>query len=192
MYQNNEFKVVMLKDILLNTAANKVLGFLTLHQDASFYDKEVSEKTGVSRGMTNMILRQFFDAGLLEREKRGRMWFYTLSTNPLFKYYRVYENLVNLEDLVKALKPISQRIILFGSTAKGEDTAESDIDIFILATRKDEALKAIREYDIEREIKPVLQTPSEYAVSRKKDKAFYDEVAKGIVLLNKEPDEQRL
>ncbi|MDP2211454.1 MAG: nucleotidyltransferase domain-containing protein [Candidatus Aquicultor sp.] len=182
----------MLKDILLNTAANKVLGFLTLHQDASFYDKEVSEKTGVSRGMTNMILRQFFDVGLLEREKRGRMWFYTLSANPLFKYYRVYENLVDLENLVKALKPISQRVILFGSTAKGEDTAESDIDLFILATRKDEALKAIREYDIEREIKLVLQTPSEYAVSRKKDKAFYDEVAKGIVLFNKEPDEQRL
>ncbi|MBS3909945.1 MAG: nucleotidyltransferase domain-containing protein [Actinobacteria bacterium] len=182
----------MLKDILLNTAANKVLGFLTLHQDASFYDKEVSEKTGVSRGMTNMVLRQFFDAGLLEREKRGRMWFYTLSTNPLFKYYRVYENLVNLENLVKALKPISQRVILFGSTAKGEDTAESDIDLFILTTHKDGVLKAIREYDIEREIKPVLQTPSEYAVSRKKDKAFYGEVAKGIVLFNKEPDEQRL
>ncbi|KKR17736.1 MAG: polymerase beta domain protein region protein, partial [candidate division CPR2 bacterium GW2011_GWC1_41_48] len=148
----------MLKDILLNTAANKVLSFLTLHQDASFYDKEVSEKTGVSRGMTNMILRQFFDAGLLVREKRGRMWFYTLSTKPLFKYYRVYENLVNLENLVKALKPISQRVILFGSTVKGEDTAESDIDLFILTNNKDEVLRVIRNYQTDREIKPVIQT----------------------------------
>lgn len=182
----------MLKDILLNTAANKVLSFLTLHPNASFYDKEISLETGVSRGMTNMILRQFSDTGLLEREKRGKMWFYTLTDNPLFKYYRVYENLVRLEDLVQTLKPVAQRIILFGSTAQGTDTAESDIDLFILTSRKEDVLKAIREFNIEREIKPVLQTPLEYAVSRKKDKAFYEEVAKGITLFNKEPNEQRL
>jgi predicted nucleotidyltransferase len=181
----------MLKDILLDTAANKILSFISLNKENSFYDKEISEKTGLSRGITNTLLNQFFESRLIERERRGRMWFYSLSDNPIFKYYRIYENLVDLEDLFSALKQTTQRIILFGSTARGEDTAGSDIDLFVLTINKNAALKAIREFKTEREIKPVIQTSSEYAVSRKIDKAFYEEVAKGIIIYSKEPDEQR-
>ena len=182
----------MLKDILLDTAANKILSFLTLHKDGSFYDKEVSERTGLSRGITNTLLNQFYEYGLVTRERRGRMWFYSLSESPLFKHFRIYENLVDLSDLTNALKSIAIRIILFGSAARGEDTVDSDIDLFVITTDKDKAFKAIREFKTEREIKPVINTPTEYATSRKVDKAFYEEVAKGIVLFEKEADEQRL
>lgn len=182
----------MLKDILLNTSAAKILSFLTLHKDASFYDKEFSEKTGVSRGMANKLLNQFLKAGLVERERRGRMWFYFLSDTPLFKHFRIFENMVELSDLTNALKPVSKRIVLYGSMARGEDTIESDIDLFIITDDKGKVHKAIREFEAQREVKPVLNTPIEYATSRKTDKAFYEEVAKGIVLFNKEADEQRL
>lgn len=181
----------MLPDILINTSANKILSFLTLHEGISFYDKEISEQTGLSRGITNRLLNQFLKSCLITRERRGRMWFYSLSKNPLFKFYRIYENLVNLTDLVNSLKSISQRIILFGSTAQGTDTAESDIDLFIITDEKDKAFKEIREFKSEREIKPVIQTATEYAISRKKDKAFYEQVSKGITLFEKEANEQR-
>lgn len=182
----------MLKDKLLNTSANKILSFLTLHEGTSFYDKEISEQTGLSRGITNRLLNQFFKSGLVTRERRGRMWFYSLSKNPLFKYYRIYENLVDLTDLVNSLKSVSQRIILYGSAAQGTDTAQSDIDLFVLTDEKDKVLKGIRSYKSEREIKPVIQTATEYAISRKKDKAFYEQVSKGITLFEKEANEQRL
>lgn len=172
----------MLKGILLNTSANKIISFLTLHSGTSFYDKEISERTGVSRGMTNRLLNQFLRIGLVSRERRGRMWFYSLTKTPLFKYYRIYENLGELTELVSALKPVSQKIIFYGSAAYGEDTAESDIDLFILTEQKDKVLKEIRVFKTEREIKPVVQTATEYATSRRKDKAFYEEVAKGITL----------
>lgn len=182
----------MLINLLTNKSADKILRFLTLHRDASFYDKEVSEQTGLSRGVTNQILNRFQKAGVVHRERRGRMWFYTLIKAPLVDYYRIYDNLVALNELVNELKPLAQRVILFGSAAKGGDSAESDIDLFIISTKKEQVLTIIRDYKNDREIKPVVQTPVEYASSRSRDKAFQDQVENGLKLYEEEADEQRL
>lgn len=120
------------------------------------------------------------------------MWFYSLNHSPLISVYRTYENLVELNDLVMVLKPLTQRIILFGSTAKGGDSAESDMDLFVISENKNKVMSTIRSYNIDREIKPVVQTPVEYAVARAKDKAFYEQVEAGLKLYEEEADEQRL
>jgi predicted nucleotidyltransferase len=182
----------MLKNILTNKSADKVLRFLTLNRDDSFYDKEVSEHTGLSRGVTNQTLNLFMKAGIVQRERRGRMWFYTLTKSPLIKSYRIYDNLVALNETVNKLKQVAQRIILFGSAANGSDTAESDIDLFIVSTNKKEVMRIIGELDTDREIKPVALTPVEYAVSRSKDKSFYAQVENGLKLFEEDVDEQRL
>lgn len=188
----NKMNSTMMREILLGTSANKIISFLSLRPDISFYDKEISEWTGVSRGRTNLLLNQFLRIGLVSRERRGRMWFYSLSKTPLFKYFRIYENLVELTELVNVLKPLSQKIILYGSAASGEDTAESDVDLLVVTERKDKVLQKVQSFKIEREVRPVIQTASEYATSRKKDRTFYEEVVKGITLFEKEVDEQRL
>ena len=86
----------MLPELLVKTKAHQILSFLTLHPDQSFYDKEISDRANVSRGSTNQILNDFLKNNLVFREKRGKAWFYTLSAQPLKKYFRIYENLVNL------------------------------------------------------------------------------------------------
>jgi len=183
---------MLLGDLLTNKSADKILRFLTLHRDDSFYDKEVSQHTGLSRGVTNQVLNRFFRAGIVTRERRGRMWFYSLVRSPLVEQYRIYDNLVILNELIDDLKTLSQRIILFGSGARGGDTAESDIDLFIVAGQKEKVLKKIRDFEIGREIKPIVQTPVEYAASRAKNKAFYAQVESGLKLYEEEADEQRL
>ena len=179
----------MLSEILLKYRAYKILNFLTLHRGQSFYDKEISENTGVSRGATNQVLNNFLKNNVVEREKKGRMWFYSVNPQPLLKHFRIFENLVELSELVQKLSPFVKRIILFGSTALGEDTAESDIDLFILTDNKEAAMKEIRGFKTAREIKPIVQTPLEFAESREKDSAFYAEVNKGIILLDKDNHE---
>lgn len=183
---------IMLKDLLTSKSGDKILRFLTLHRDSSFYDKEVSEQTGLSRGITNRVLNRLFEAGIVNRERRGRMWFYSLGRSPLIEYFRIYDNLAALSDLVEELKPLVQRVILFGSAAKGGDTAESDIDLFIISTNKKQVNDRIREFDFDREIKPIIQTPVEYAASRSKEKTFYAQVESGLKLFEEEVDEQRL
>lgn len=182
----------MLTELLLKTSAYRILSFLTLYPNESFYDKEISEKTGVSRGATNQALNDFFRNGLVSREKRGKMWLYSVNEQPLIKYFRIYENLVELTELKNRLLPIAKRMILFGSAAQGEDTSASDIDLFIISDHSDDVFSVIQAFEFEREIKPIVQTPLEYAISRTKDKAFYEQVERGIVLFEKEADEERL
>lgn len=182
----------MLPELLLKTSAYRILSFLTFHPSDSFYDKEISEKTGVSRGATNQVLNDFFKNNLVTREKRGKMWLYTLSDQPLVKYFRIYENLVELTELKNHLFPIAKRLILFGSAAQGEDTSASDIDLFVISDQPDDVFSKIRTFKFERELKPIVRTPLEYATSQNKDKAFYEQVERGITLFEKEADEERL
>jgi len=181
----------MLNEILLKNKANQILSFLTLHPDKSFYDKEISENTGVSRGATNQALNDFFKNGLVSREKRGKAWFYSTQDQPLNKYFRIYENLIKRTELVNLLQPISKRNILFGSAANGADTSESDIDLFILSGNIEKVKDIIQKFNIERQIKPVIQTPLEYATNSEKDSAFHEQMESGIVLFEKGADEQR-
>lgn len=180
MKQKNELK--MLPDILLKHKAYKILSFLSLYPEKSFYDKEISELSGVSRGATNQILKSFLETGLVTRERRGKMWLYRITNRPLFKYFRIFENLVTLSDLVQNISPYAKRIILFGSATSGEDTMESDIDLFIITDKKNDVLEVIRRLESQRKISPVIKTPLEYATEMKKNKVFYSEVSQGIVL----------
>lgn len=182
----------MLPDLLLKTKAHQILSFLTLHPNHSFYDKEISERTGVSRGATNQILNDFFKNNLVTREKRGKAWFYEIQDQPVIKHFRIYENLVQLSELVNQLRAVAKRVVLFGSAAQGTDTSESDIDLFVLADDSREANKLIFDFVSVREIKPVIKNPLDFAVSQSKDKAFFEQVARGITLFEKEIDEQRL
>ncbi|MDD3926588.1 MAG: nucleotidyltransferase domain-containing protein [bacterium] len=187
MVEINESKD--LSGLLLGSSTYRVLNFLTLHPDESFYDKEISEHTGVSRGSTNQTLRGLLENNLVYRVQRGKMWFYYLKDQPLIKYFRIYENLVELQLLVESLSDTAQRIILFGSAAEGTDTAASDIDLFVITNQPDQIMAKIQNFPAKRRISPIIQTPSEYAVSRTKDKAFYDRVEKGIKLLERAVDE---
>jgi len=181
----------MLPEILAKTKAHQILNFLTLHPDKSFYDKEISERADVSRGATNQILNDFFKNNLVMREKRGKAWFYTPRDQPLIKYFRIYENLVQLAELVNNLQPVARRIVLYGSAAQGTDTSDSDIDLFILTDDRESVNKTVHNFASDREIKPVVESPVDFAVAQSKDKAFFDQVARGIVLYEKEADEQR-
>ena len=181
------------KNILFSTNHQKILSLLTENSDRSFTEKEIVNSTDVSKTGVNVALRELENNGLVLREKRGRMSFWKVDDSiPLTKELKKTLNLASLFPLVQKLQAISKRVILFGSTATGTDTSESDIDLFVLTENKDGALKEILAFKTAREIKPVIQTTVEYATSRKKDKAFYEQVAKGITLFEKEADEQRL
>ncbi len=182
----------MLPELLLQPRAYRILSYLSLHSDIPAYDKEISEKTGVSRGATNQILHDFLDNDLVTRERRGRMWFYQVRPHALVRAFRVFENLIQLSGLVRELEHSAKRVILYGSAAEGTDTASSDIDLFVLTDDPEAASKAIRGFASDRPINPVIQTLDEYAAARHTDATYVAEVKRGLTLLEKGVDEQRL
>lgn len=167
------------KNILFSTNHQIILSLLTENNDKSFTEKEIVESTSASKTGVNVALKELEHNGLVLREKRGKMSFWKADDAiPLTKELKKTLNLASIFPLVQKLKEISKRIILFGSTASGIDTSESDIDLLVLTEKKNEVLQEIRAFKTDRAIKPVIQTALEYATSRKKDKAFYEQVAK--------------
>jgi len=176
-------RLVMPEKILFSTNCQKVLSFLIRNPDKEYFDREVSRLTGVSRAGTNFALRELAEEGLILREKRGRMYFYKAPSNDiLIRYLKILQNIISLRPLIEKLKNLSLRIVLYGSAAKGENTAESDIDVFILTRTPDEVEKIIFKDKLREKIQYVTHTPNDFIKSKKRNPTFYKEVERGIVL----------
>ena len=91
-------------------------------------------------------------------------------------------NLSALDELVAALKDLSDKIVLFGSGATGTDSEDSDIDLFVLSDIPDAVRKTVEKKSGKRQIHLVVRKPLDYIATKKKEKLFYDEVSRGIVL----------
>ena len=73
-------------------------------------------------------------------------------------------------------------IVLYGSAAKGENTAGSDIDVFILTRTPNEVEKIIFKDKLREKIQYVAHTPNDFIKSKKRNPTFYKEIEKGLVL----------
>jgi hypothetical protein len=97
-----------------------------------FHEREVVRRTGVSLGTAHQALTRLHRLGLLDREKKGRMYFYSFNMkNAVAKQYKILFNVSALNDLVNHIKQFSEKVVLFGSCAEGTDTEHSDIDLFV-------------------------------------------------------------
>jgi DNA-binding transcriptional ArsR family regulator len=165
------------------TSQGQVLRFLARHVGQSFYEVEIVEHTGVSRSAVNLATRSLYQAGLLLRERRGRMNFYAADDHhPFVRQFKVLDVIARLEPLLRELRPLARRVVLFGSCAEGADTVNSDVDLFILASDRSEVMTAIRHCRFDRPIQPVVMNNQEMAAMKQEELAFYTQVQRGIVL----------
>lgn len=170
-------------DTLFSASPARVLRFLARHTGQSFFEREIVEATGVSRSAVNLATRALCGAGLLLREQRGRMNFYTVDDrHPFVRQFKVLDTLAQLEPLLQELRPLTRRIVLFGSCAEGTNTPESDVDLFILTVERDQVMRLVSRYSMEYPIQPVLANNQELVVMKEKDAAFYEQIRRGIVL----------
>jgi predicted nucleotidyltransferase len=176
-----------MSNILLSTAAQKVWDFLCRDPQRAFYGAEVAQETRLSKGGVSEILRAMTRQGLLRTEKKGRMVFYHVDArSPLVRQFKILRNVTLVEGLIQKIKPFCERVVLFGSCAQGEDTTESDMDIFIVSREKEQVRALVPREKDRRKVQLVVKTPQEFMVLEKKEPVFYGEVQRGIVLWEKE------
>lgn len=167
----------------ISTSHQHVLAFLASRPDARYYDAEITKATGLSAGAVNQALRDLAKDGYLIQETKGRMKFYSIDIdNPIIRQFKVLLNIVELNPLVEKLKEYSKRIVLFGSAAKGKNTEESDIDLFVMTNEPEEIRNIIFGDELAEKIQLVVKTPTEYASMSEKEPVFYERVMKGMVL----------
>lgn len=174
------------KGILYNRIPLLILSYLTRNKNNErIYGAKIAQELSISQGGTSTILRQLRNMGILQCQSVGKTVFYNMDfDNPLVKSFRVFENLLELNELIGGLKQLCRKIVLFGSCARGDDTQNSDIDLFIVAD--EDSMYNIRDciskYQIEREIKPVIIDTLELISMEESDKVFLQEVNKGIII----------
>ena len=125
-------------DSLFTKTQQKVLGLLFANPDTSFYLNEIVRLADMGKGTIRRELERMTSSGLLTLKRIGNQNHY--QANPESP---VYEELISisrktfgLADIIRqAMQPMARLIqsaFIYGSIAKGEDTARSDIDLMII------------------------------------------------------------
>ena len=136
------------------------------------YLRELERKTGVNSRQLLRELRVLRDAGILTAERVGNLVLYRFNKDcPVYdEIQSLARKTVGLADVIRqALEPFGEEIeraYIFGSFARGDERADSDVDLMIVGhiARRELATPLREAGDIlGREINTMVHTPREYA-----------------------------
>lgn len=112
----------------------ELLRQLYLNPSRTFTVRELAEMAKTDPGNTSRWLNRWAKAGLVSRIEDGRNLSFKASDNPLLASLSqmMKRSSVMLNDIREALPPEAEVAVVFGSVARGEENAESDIDVLVL------------------------------------------------------------
>ena len=175
-----------LADALFSGTQQRVLGLLFGQPERSFYATELINLAGVGSGAVQRELASLSQSGLVTVKAVGNQKHY--QANPASPIYDELCGMVRktvglAEPLRAALAPLARQIkaaFVYGSIAKKEDTATSDIDLMLVSdtlTFGDTilALQAATEL-LGREVNPNILTQQDFTKRLAEDGSFVSRV----------------
>ncbi len=172
-----------MKKILFATNSQKILEFLIQTPGEEYLSREIQIAVKISKAGTNFALNDLVSAGFIRRKKRGKMYLYAINFNhPIIKQLKVLKTIIFLNPLLKKMRNKSQKVILYGSSSRGENTKDSDIDLFVVTNSLSEIEIIVRNNPKGKSIQLITRTPLKYIEMEKTDPIFYAEIERGIVL----------
>jgi predicted nucleotidyltransferase len=160
-----------LADALFTKTQQRVLAVLFGRPDQTFFANEIVRLAGGGFGAVHRELAALEAAGLVSASRIGNQKHYQANrAAPIFEELRgIVLKTVGLADVLrKALAPLAPRIraaFVYGSVAKGTDTARSDVDLMVVADDIEYAdvfkVAAEAEAALGRKVNPTVLTPRE-------------------------------
>ncbi len=167
-----------------------ILRLLASDPMKSYYQREVARSAGVSVGKTNQMLKALEKEELVTKEHVGKVDLYRYNlADAAARTLKIFFNISELRGLVKSLRNHgTSKVVLFGSCADGTDTKESDADILVVTSDKEEATSVVQRAgrSVSRRVSPIILNPLEFSKLKKDDQPFYEQVSKGITLWRRE------
>lgn len=171
---------------LFSGTQQRVLGLLFGQPDRSFYATELINLAGVGSGAVQRELARLAQSGLVTVKPVGNQKHY--QANPGSPIYEELCSMVRktvgmAEPLRAALAPLAAQIkvaFVYGSIAKKEDTARSDIDLMLVSDTLTygDTILALQEVGalLGREVNPNIFTPQDFAKRLEESGSFVSRV----------------
>jgi predicted nucleotidyltransferase len=177
---------------LFTATQQRVLALLFGQPDRAFLQSEVIDRADSGSGAVRRALDRLTVSGLVTVKRVGAQKHYQANRSaPIFGEIRgIVIKTIGLADPLRAsLRRLSQIHLAFvyGSVARGEDRAESDIDLLVVAD--DLTLESLFarlapvEKRLGRKINPTLYTRLDFERRRKSGNAFLKKVLAGKKLM---------
>lgn len=180
-----------LASFLLGQSRSAVLGALFLRPEVALHVRELARLTGVSPGSLHRELRALAEQGLLIRQETGRQVYYRANQqSPVYaELTGLLRKTAGLVDVLRdALVPLAEQIeqaFVYGSMARGEEHAHSDVDLMMVGDLEfTDAVLALTnaQTTLRREINPTVLTSDELKHKLQDTDGFVAQVWRGSKL----------
>jgi predicted nucleotidyltransferase len=167
---------------------SKILGTLLLQPERRWYLTELAAHLGTQPSSLQREVEALSKAGLLKQTRDGRRVYFKADANSsVFSDLRgLLEKTVGLVPVLKQeLDPFGERIrlaFLYGSTARGEESSASDVDLMIVgAIGSSELVPSLRraEQIVGRPVNPIVYSLKEFREKAKNHDHFLTTVLRG-------------
>jgi len=182
-------EVVNLSSALFSKVQQRVLGLIFAHPDRSFYTSEIIRTVESGTGAVERELSRLQRSGLVSVEHIGNQKHYRANRHsPIFKELQglVLKTVALKEPLKEALAPFANKIkiaFVYGSVAKGTDTAQSDIDVIVIGDdlNYSDLYTAFQHAEdrLLRKINPAFLSAKEWRRRSSQDGSFARKLARG-------------
>lgn len=175
----------MLSDVLFGEYRKRILGLLLLHPEQGYHVRELARLTNTSAGTLHKELSKLSNAGILQSKKVGNQQHYSANMQcPIFEELAsIFRKTSGLADVIaNALSSAKNQIqlaMVFGSVARGEEQANSDIDVMVIGDISfGDVVSLLHESQatLRREINPVVYSVDSFKTRVEKNDSFLKEI----------------
>lgn len=180
MVQKNEH---MFEKMNITSLAFQTMLFLARNPDKEYYIREIATLLNKSVGGIHYSLQSLTQHHLVCQRKSGRNLYYRINQdNASIQPFKIFSTILELTPAIDEIKGLSSKIVLFGSCSTGNDTQNSDIDLFILSSQAENIKRILLNIKTPREIQATVISAHEFLSLKENDRGFFEEIKKGILL----------
>lgn len=116
-----------------------ILNFFFKHQEESYYLRQLGRELGKKPGVFQRDINKLVEVGYLRSEKKGNSRFFSLNRNhPVYAemksiFFKTSGIAGTLKRELAQIQGVA-RAFIYGSFARGEEKADSDIDLMIIGS----------------------------------------------------------
>lgn len=165
----------------------KILKHFFSNKNEKYYLRQLERTLGIHVANIRRELISLEKMGLFRKEKKGKEVYYFLNTDlAIFEEInKIISKTIGMEAILgQGLQKVKgiKICFIYGSVAKSQEDALSDIDVFIVGeVKEDDILKAVRklEKELSREINYTIFTEADLLKGIKEKKVFLKDVLRG-------------